>query len=318
MQDKQKARRNWKIPTPMVVDDCCQSDPKTIADMSKITPGASPIHCQPWDIGTGVQGYHWEAPNPRAVLLLQHGYGEYAYRFVTQYNHLIPNLLNKGISVYAFDMWGHGKSPGKRALVDIYQTVDDHLAARRKLQERGLPIFLLGHSLGALVAVSSVMRDQNNIKGVVLTSGALYLEASSALRAFANLTAFFAPTATAPVQTAATELLYHGAEKDKNYTDDPLIYRGKLQMLTAATGGTLSHKSWKLYPAWKVPVLIMHGKLDEWTDPRGSQRFFDMIAAKDKTLHMVESGLHEVLNDTDKDKSLQTILMWLEKHLPSV
>jgi alpha-beta hydrolase superfamily lysophospholipase len=96
--------------------------------MSQFTPGAAPIRCQPWDIGTGVTGYVWHAPNARAVLLLQHGYAEHAQRFVKQYNGLIPHLLNMGVSVYAVDMWGHGHSPGPRVLTDIGQAVEDHLA----------------------------------------------------------------------------------------------------------------------------------------------------------------------------------------------
>src|SRR5687768_13909173 len=72
-------------------------------DMSLFTPGAAPIRCQAWDVGTGVQGYVWHAPDPKAVLLLQHGYGEYAHRFVREYKQLIPHALNIGISVYAFD-----------------------------------------------------------------------------------------------------------------------------------------------------------------------------------------------------------------------
>ena len=43
---------------------------------------------QDWDIGTGVKGYVWQADHPRAVLLLQHGYGEYAQRYAQQYLHL--------------------------------------------------------------------------------------------------------------------------------------------------------------------------------------------------------------------------------------
>src|SRR5215217_7122006 len=104
-------------------NDSCVTTPGAAADMSRFAAGAPPIHCRPWDIGTGVTGYVWHAPHPRAVLLLQHGYGEYARRFVTQYNLLIPHLLNMGVSVYDFDMWGSGHSPGRRGLTDVGQAV---------------------------------------------------------------------------------------------------------------------------------------------------------------------------------------------------
>jgi acylglycerol lipase len=304
------------VGTPMAAADSCQTDPGTVADMSQITPGAPPIHCQPWDIGTGVTGYVWHAPKPRAVVLLQHGYGEYAQRFVKQYNQLIPHLLNMGVSVYAFDMWGNGHSPGKRGLIDVGQAVVDHLAARRKLQDQPLSVFLLGHSLGGLVTASSVVRDQSGLSGVILTSPALQYEATRPLLTFAKVAAFFAPTIPAPLKAAPFSLLYYGAEQDERLASDPLFYRGRLPMLVAATGGNISYDNWKLYPNWKVPVLVMHGMADTWTDPQGSQRLFETIAAEDKTLHLVERGYHELLNDTDRDETLRVLITWLERHLP--
>ena len=50
--------------TPMAADTGCQTEPRTVAGMSRFTPGAAPIRCQPWDIGTGVTGYVWHAPVP--------------------------------------------------------------------------------------------------------------------------------------------------------------------------------------------------------------------------------------------------------------
>ncbi len=302
--------------TPMAADTSCQTDPSSAADMGPFTPGSAPIRCQPWDIGTGVTGYAWQAPSPRAVLLLQHGWAEYAQRFVTQYNQLVPHLLNAGISVYAFDMWGHGRSLGARAVTDVGQAVEDHLAARRKLQGQPLPVFVLGHSLGGLVTASSVVRDQSGLSGVILMSAALQYQSTAPLRIFANIAAFIAPTMPAPLQAADPSALYQGAEEDELHANDPLLYRGRLPMLVAADGATISHDNWNRYPNWKVPVLVMHGTADESTDPQGSQRLFETIASEDKTLHLVEGGRHELLNDTKRDETLQVLLTWLERRLP--
>ena len=88
-------------------------------------------------------------------------------------------------------------------------------------------------------------------------------------------------------------------------------------MLVAGTGGNIAHDNWNLYPDWKVPVLLMHGTADTWTDPRGSQRLFEAVASEDKTLHLVEGGYHELLNDTGRDETLQLLLTWLERRLPT-
>lgn len=275
------------------------------------------INHQPWDTGTGVAGYVWHAREPRAALLLQHGYGEYAQRFVGQYSQLIPRLLNMGVSVYAFDMRGSGHSPGRRGLTDVARSVEDHLAARRMLRHQALPLFLFGHSLGGLVTATSVLREQGGVGGVVLSSAALQFEASRALLAFAKAAAFVAPAAPAPHKAAGIDLLYRGAERDQLLADDPLFYRGRVPMLVAATAGNIAHDNWQRYPDWKVPVLLFHGTADTWTDPRGSERLFASVAASDKTLHLVEGGYHELLNDAERDETLQVVLTWLGRRLPT-
>ncbi|MEK9577968.1 MAG: alpha/beta fold hydrolase, partial [Aquiluna sp.] len=70
-----------------------------------------------WDIGESVAGYVWRAASPRAQVLLQHGYGEYAERYVTQYSGLIPKLNQNGFDVYAIDLPGHGRTDGERGQV---------------------------------------------------------------------------------------------------------------------------------------------------------------------------------------------------------
>lgn len=116
------------------------------------------VSCQSWDIGTGVQGYRWEVAKPKAIVLLQHGYAEYATRYVHEYNRLIPTLLDRDISVYAVDLWGHGFSDGVRGVVDVRAAVADHIAARATLASANVPVFLFGHSLGGFITVSSVDR----------------------------------------------------------------------------------------------------------------------------------------------------------------
>lgn len=275
------------------------------------------IRCQPWDIGTGVTGYVWHAPEPRAVVLLQHGFGEYAQRFVERYSRLIPRLLNAGVSVYAFDMRGHGRSPGRRAVTDLGRAVDEHLAARRRLRENSLPVFVLGHSLGGLVTVASVARDQSGLSGVILSSPFLRKEAPAWKRLLVNALAAVAPTLLAPEKPLELSGLSRIPEELELVKNDPLIYRGRASMLLAATALKLLEANPSLYPEWRVPTLVLHGTADTYTDPEGSREFFKAIASEDKTLHIVEGGYHELLNDTDRDETLRVLLTWLESRLPS-
>lgn len=123
------------------------------------------VVCERWNFNADIAGYRWEAPEPRGIVLLQHGFGEYAERYVTSYARFIPRLMHAGLSVYAFDLPGHGRSPGPRVVLDSEVAVDVHLAARAALREQPLPVLLFGHSLGGLVTAASAGRDPQGLAG---------------------------------------------------------------------------------------------------------------------------------------------------------
>lgn len=285
------------------------------ADLAPLVPNGGFIPCEPWDVGTGVQGYVWRAPQPRAVLLLQHGINEYAQRYARDYDRLIPHLLAAGITVYAFDLWGHGHSPGAETVTDLRAAVGDHLAARRLLEMEGLPVVLLGHSLGSFVTASSVARDQSGLAGVILMSAPLPERAGLALRARINLIATLNPGGRVPGPGADPSGLSRLPEEIARAAADPLIHHKGTTNLIGATALALAGDNWEIFQHWRVPTLILHGTDDTRVDPSGSRRLFDTIAAEDKTLRLVEGGRHELLNDADRDDVLAFILNWLEERI---
>lgn len=181
----------------------CDINATPIPAMSQHQDMLTHHDCKPWDTGTELSGYVWHATNPKALVLLMHGYGDYTQRFAHQNNQLIPKLVSAGFTVCGFDMRGHGNSPGKRAVTDIRQAVRDHLIVRKNLPktgvpevnvpkgnvakgnvqeagvpesgvpETGLPVYLLGHSIGGLISVSSALDDPNQLAGIILLAPAL-------------------------------------------------------------------------------------------------------------------------------------------------
>jgi acylglycerol lipase len=263
-----------------------------------------------WNFGAPVRGYHWASPEPRGRVLLQHGYGEYAERFVSRYNELIPHILTEGLDVYAIDLPGHGRSLGRRGSIDVRVAARHHLAAKRALAVDG-PIVLFGHSLGGLVTAHTVVEDPTGIAGVVLTSAALPKPAGPALRGLAASLAAIAPHAPAPVRAAPPSSLSRHAENAYLYAIDPLIYKGRLTNLTARTSLATAAVVWRRAPAWAVPSLILHGTDDRSTEPDGSRKLFRAIASSDKTLEIVQGGCHELLNDLDRDRVRALVLDWM-------
>lgn len=273
------------------------------------------VACQPWDIDTGVLGYRWVVSQPKAIVLLQHGYAEYAVRYVHEYNRLIPHLLDHDISVYAFDLWGHGHSDGMRGVVDIRAAVADHIAAREKLTLLNVPIFLYGHSLGGFITVSSVLRQADHVAGVMLTSPALPHQPPRLFMRAANLLARFRPSAYAPLPSAPVDGLSRDEVFIQRATDDPLIYHGELTNLVGATALEVAAQNDELYHEWQAPVLLLHGDADTWADVRGTQRFAETVDDDETTLIIYPDGRHQLLCDNDRDQVLQDIMSWLNPRI---
>jgi len=268
------------------------------------------MNAETWDFSRGLSGYVWRTPIARANVLLTHGFAEYAERYVPRYHGLVPKLTALGFDVYGWDMRGHGRSPGARGVANLREAVTDHRAARRVLSAQNKPTFLFGHSLGGLVTAASVADHGNDVAGVVLSAPALLISAPAHLRAIAGLVAAFAPGARlAPPLDA--DGLTRIPEEAQAYRTDPMVSDPRVPALTGATAISVAEHAWTQYPQWKTPVLVLHGEKDTATDPQGSKRFYEMIAARDKQLELYPEGRHELLNDLDRDAAWSAISAWL-------
>ena len=267
-----------------------------------------------WDLELDVAAFLWRAENPKANILLQHGLGEYTTRYVHQYSELIPKLNELGFNVYGFDLPGHGYTKGVRALVDLNQAVDMHLKARAAIPT-GLPLFLLGHSLGGLVTIGSVMRQQDGLAGAVVSSSAMQKPSSAFERVLSTMMVKLKPAGPMPLPRPGTEALTRDLDLKKIIDADPLMDTDKAKNLVAKTTLDVSDQVWKWAANWTLPVLFIHGDKDTSTDHRNSQALFKAISARDKNLLVYPGGYHELLNDTIKDEVLPAVLGWLRTRL---
>ena len=301
--------------TPMVAERSCQNDRRTIADLAPFSPRAAEVRCEPWDIGTGVTGYVWPAPNPRALLLLQHGYGDFAQRYARQNSDLISRLLADGITVYAFDFWGHGRSQGPRGAVDVSDAVDDHLAARRKLAGQSLPVHLLGHGLGGLVTLTSVLRDPTDLDGIILVAPELEYDISETLRVIARAGAYLIPTLPGPMPAPDVETMTADPAARQRLVSERLMYLGRPSWVTVGTAARIAHDNWPEYGRVGLPVLVLHGSADVESDPETSRKLIATIASQDKTLHVVPNGRHALFDDTAGTQAAERVSSWLQERI---
>jgi len=276
-------------------------------------PPATMPPWQAWQVAPGLQGYAWEVAQPRAIVLLQHGYADYALRFVSEYHQLIPKLYAQGFSVYAMDLHGHGYATGARGVLDVRHAVADHMQARRLLATHGAPVFVIGHSLGGLITAASVGADATGLAGVILMSPALPAPIPGLVRGILNLLARINPQAAIPLPAAPESGLSRDGAYIARATADPIIYHAHVTMLTAATALDVAATLPAQLPHWRTPTLIQHGSADTWADPLGSSAVAAQLTGADCTLLTYPDGRHNLLCDDDQVQVYHDIRTWLER-----
>lgn len=249
----------------------------------------------------------------KAVLAIVHGFGEHSSRYMNVVNKLVP----QGFAVYGFDHRGHGKSPGQRGHIRHWQEFSEdvhHFLNMVRKEQPEKPLFLMGHSLGGLIVLNYVISNPEGLMGVI-ASGPLLSQPgiSPVLLLLSKIM-----STVWPGFSIDTKLDVHSISRDpqviKAYEQDPLVHSMASARfgteITAATEWTQAHAV-----RINLPLLIVHGEADVLVDPQGSAEFFEKVTFNDKKRIVYPDGRHESHNDIDKEKVLQDIYSWLEKHL---
>ena len=118
-----------------------------------------------------VQVRRWPAADPDRLVVLVHGYGEH----IGRYEHLAQALTARGSTVVGPDHIGHGRSLGERALVESFEPIVDDLHAVVQAERGDLPVVMVGHSMGGLIAIRYAQRHRADLAGLVLSGPAVGL-----------------------------------------------------------------------------------------------------------------------------------------------
>ena len=252
--------------------------------------------------------------SPKAVLMIVHGLAEHSGRYTNLVNYFVP----KGYAVCGFDYRGHGKSEGLRCYVDRFSDyVSDVKTFFEKVHKEhsNLKIFLVGHSMGATIAVAYAVKYQRDLAGLIISGVGLKPGASisPALKAVARLISAVSP------KMGLTVLDASAISRDKAvvdaYVNDPLVYRGKIRARLGAEMINTIDKLPSLIPQISLPIIIMHGTEDRLCNPEGSQILYDKVGSVDKTLKLYKGLYHEIFNEPEHEKVMADVEAWLSAHL---
>jgi alpha-beta hydrolase superfamily lysophospholipase len=255
----------------------------------------------------------WMVDSPIASMLLVHGLGEHSNRYL----HLVEKLNETNISVFSFDGRGHGKSvEGKPdAYFDSYQDYlkdIDALFGKVKSYVPGVPAFLYGHSMGGGLVAAYVLDFKPEAAGVILSSPAIK-EAegtSKLLMAIGGIMSKYFPSFKV-LKLDASKISRIPAEVEK-YLNDPLVYTEPIPARTANELLLMMRNIQERAGEFNLPLLLIHGSADGLTNPKGSEMLAEKAKSKDKTLKIIPSGYHELINDSDREEVLELICQWIK------
>ena len=252
----------------------------------------------------------WLPPdgNPQAIIAIVHGAGEHSGR----YGEVAARLVSEGYGVYALDHRGHGRSDGPRALIDRIDNAAadlDALVLSATRVHPGLPVFLLGHSLGGLISLRYLRSHQDRIAGAVLSGTLASVQASATLRVIGHLLSVLAPRL--PLVGVDAELISRDPTVVQAYRADPLVHHGKLPARTCAEIADTVQALASDVPRITVPVLIAYGTADALCPPEGSVMLSARIGSPDKTVKAYPGLYHEILNEPERETVLSDVTGWI-------
>lgn len=251
---------------------------------------------------------------PKAVLLVAHGLAEHGGRYMNLVNHFVP----LGYAVYALDHIGHGRSGGQRVFVKRFSDFTGPLKTFFDLvrqKQSDAPVFLVGHSMGGLIAACYLLEHQAGLKGAVLSGPAVKVPPSASA-----LTIFIGKILSALVPKAGIlQLAADGISSDpavvEAYRNDPHVFTGKITARLAAEMLASMQRVTAQASTINLPIMLVQGSKDVLVDPDGAQMLCDLVSSEDKTVKIYDGFYHEVFNEPEHKKVMEDVQAWLDARL---
>jgi alpha-beta hydrolase superfamily lysophospholipase len=248
-----------------------------------------------------VEVQRWDAPaQPARLVVLVHGYGEH----VGRYEHVAAALTARGSLVVGPDHVGHGRSPGEPALVDDFEPVVDDLRAVVQDTRGDLPVVMVGHSMGGLIATRYAQRHRDDLAGLVLSGPAVGL---------APVIEGWLAAPALPDEPIDVAVLSRDPAVGEAYAADPLVYHGgwkrpTLEAFVAADRAIAEGPGFG-----DLPLLYVHGADDQLVPVDLARPVVERLAGPDTDVHVLDGARHEVLNELDKDRTIDLVAAFAER-----
>jgi len=257
------------------------------------------------DLG-GIAVTEWPHPEPRYLALVVHGYGEHAGR----YDELAGVLAGHGAAVYGPDHVGHGRSAGERVVIEDFEDVvtDVHrVAGLARTAHPGLPLVMVGHSMGGLIAARYAQRYGSELSALVLSGPVIGgWELPGRLLALDEIP-------DTPISPAA---LSRDPAVGAAYAADPLVWHGPMKRPTLKAFTRTLEAVDEAGDVGPLPLLWLHGDEDRLVPLPGSRVGVERLSGGRLTERIFTGARHEVFNETNRAEVFAELIRFLDRALP--
>jgi alpha-beta hydrolase superfamily lysophospholipase len=229
--------------------------------------------------------------------VLVHGYGEH----IGRYDHVAAALIADGAVVYGLDHLGHGKSDGERVLVSNF---DDVVADVDRLVEQAqdvwpdLPLVMIGHSMGGMIAARYAQVHGEKLTALVLSAAVIgAFELIPQLLALDEM----------PDDPLPPEVLSRDPAVCEAYAADPLVWHGPFKRPTveamAAMIGAIDADD----SVGPLPLMWVHGEADQLVPIDGTRVGIEKLRGESFRQRTYPGARHEVFNETNSNEVLADV-----------
>ena len=249
----------------------------------------------------------------RGSVAIAHGINEHGGR----YAHVAERLVRDGWLVAAIDHRGHGLSGGRRAAVERF---DDWVAdldtyVRRVLVDAPSPLFMIGHSLGGLIALVHALHHQDTLAGLVLSSPSVIPPKGMSPATLRTGRMLSRVAANLPMVALRLDAVSRDPAVITAYREDPLVHLGKVRARTGAEILDAIAEVQRDIGRLTLPVLCVQGTVDLLVDPDAARWVDEHTGSADHTLRIYEGLYHEVFNEPERDMVLAQRVTQLDRRL---
>jgi alpha-beta hydrolase superfamily lysophospholipase len=245
----------------------------------------------------------WPHEDPTRVVILAHGYGEHMGR----YDHVAAALGERGAVVAGPDHIGHGRSEGERVLVSDYEHVIDDLDAvldAVTADHPDLPVVLVGHSMGGLIAARYAQRHGDRLTALVLSAPVLgsWVQATDLLG-----------MQEIPDVPLDPDTLSRDPEVGEAYAADELVWHGPFKRTTLESLAAALETVNGAPPLGELPALWVHGEADQLVPIEPSRAGVEALGLTNLHSKSYPGARHEVFNETNRDEVIAEVADFIDE-----